>query len=73
MELKKRIAKDIVVSADYLDDGICLRITKDGDKHRNSVAILSFKDGSPQLTVFTDTMEHAGIKCKTERINPKQW
>lgn len=73
MELKKRISEDTVISAEYLKDGLSLRITRTGDHYRNAVVYLKIEDGEPVLKVFRDTIDHYGIKEVEDNILPEEW
>ena len=73
MELKKRINDDTVVSAEYLSNGLRIRITQNGDHYRNAVVDVKFDGGETRLAVFTDTLDHYGIKIVEDKIEPEEW
>ena len=73
MQLRKKLTPEVVVSADYLPNGIALRVRKNGDQFDNAVAIVEVIDGKPQLVLFQDTPAHAGLAVRKENIKPKEW
>ena len=73
MELKKKLDENTVVSASYLPEGICLRITQKGDRYRNTVVSLAMISGKPQLTIFKNTIDHYGVKVKKDNIELTEW
>jgi len=73
MELKKRIKDDTVVSAEYLANGLRIRITRNGDHYRNAVVDVKFDGGEMLLAVFKDTLDHYGIKVVEDNILPEEW
>lgn len=73
MQLRKKLTPEVVVSADYLPNGIALRVRKTGDQYDNAVAIVEVVDGKPQLVLFQDTPVHAGLAVRKENVNPQEW
>lgn len=73
MELKKRIKDDTVVSADYLSNGLRIRITRTGDHYRNAVVDVKFDGDQMVLAVFKDTLDRYGIKVVEDNISPEEW
>lgn len=73
MELKKRIKDDTVVSADYLSNGLRIRIMRTGDHYRNAVVDVKFDGDKMVLAVFKDTLDHYGINVVENNILPEVW
>lgn len=73
MNLQKKIDEKTLISASYTTTGIILRVKKDGDRYHNAVAAVEVVDGKPRLTIFKDSVKHAGLTVKNEEINPKEW
>lgn len=73
MELKKRIKDDTVVSADYLSNGLRIRIMQTGDHYRNAVVDVKFDGDKMVLAVFKDTLDHYGFKVVKDNVLPERW
>lgn len=73
MQLKKKIKGDTLASACYTSDGLALRLTGDGDKFMNSIALVEQVDGEIRLVLFDDAIARYGVKIEHENVNPEEW
>lgn len=73
MQLKKKIGDNALAGAQYTDNGIALRLSGNGDKYMNSIALVEVADGELRLTLFDDAIERYGIKVQHENVNPERW
>lgn len=73
MRLNKKIKDDILAGAQYTENGIALRLSRNGDKFMNSVALIECVNGEIRLTIFDDAVERYGVKIQHEEVRPKEW
>lgn len=73
MNLKKRIDDTHVVGARYLEKGISLCLTREGDNYLNTIASIELVNGKPTLILFDDAIERYGLGIEHENIDPEMW
>lgn len=73
MKLKKKLNPDTVVTAEYSETGIILRMNRKGDAWNNFVVSIEAVDGNPTLVMKKDAIAHYGLAVKQEDINPHEW
>ena len=73
MKLKKKISQDTVVSAEYSETGIILRMNRKGEVWNNFVVSIEAVDGKPTLVIKKDAVAHYGLSVREENINPREW
>lgn len=73
MNLKKRIDDTHVVAARYLEKGIALCLTREGDNYLNTIASIELVDGKPTLVLFDDAIQQYGLGIEHQNIDPEKW
>lgn len=73
MQLKKKINDTTLAGAAYTSEGIALRLSGNGDKYMNSIALVECVSGVLTLTIFDDAVERYGIKIRHENVSPEEW
>lgn len=68
MQLKKKLNKEVTVSADYLTKGIALRVRKSSDQHDNSIAKVKYVDGKPRRVTFKHPLKGDGFQVRVMNI-----
>lgn len=68
MQLRKKLNKEVTVSADYLTKGIALRVRKSGDQHDNSIAKVKYVDGKPCHVTFKHPLKGNGFQVRGMNI-----
>lgn len=73
MQLRKKLNQEVTVSANYLTNGIALRVRKNDDQYDNAVVFIEIVDGRPRLVLFEDAAQHVGLDVVKKNINPEKW
>lgn len=74
MSIRKKLPSvSLVVSADHVPNGMCLRLKRPTDKHDTSIAILEQNGETVTLTVCADVAERFDVKIRTEDLNVKEY
>ena len=73
MKLKKKISQDTVLTAEYSENGIILRMNRKGEAWNNFVVSIENVDGKPTLVTSKTAIAHYDLAVKEENFNPSEW
>ena len=73
MKLRKKLDKDTVLTAEYSENGIILRMNRKGEAWNNFVVSIEAIDGKPTLSMNKNAIDHYGLTVKEENFNPREW
>ena len=73
MKLKKKLDKDTLLTAEYSENGIILRMNRKGEAWNNFILAIEAVDGKPTLAMNKIAIEHYGLTIKEENFKCQEW